>query len=208
MYNSGISVKQLVEQLKSEISVSAVITDDSYVQWINTVEQTVYSEVIRELRLLTLTDTLTSPVKFESIPFLRIADDESYIVYDDIHKVFANGVELAHTTIVSGYRFNENAYWRENNGIGYRLEDGSIADVLEVYYHVRPKLKTIGSLSDNVEQIRLPPEWIELVSARCRGEAYKLSDADELAAKWLNDYNIALGNFKLWVAGNTVTYGE
>lgn len=206
MYNSGISVKQFVEQLEDEISVSANITKESYIQWINTVEQTVYSEIIRELRRISLTSDLSSPV---SLNTAYHETDEESLIFDDIHKVYADDVELAPTTLVSGYRFNENAYWRENNNIGYRLDDGTTAGVLDIYYHVRPKLKSISSVDDdNNDTIRLPPEWIELVAARCRGEAYKLGDADELAAKWLNDYNVALGNFKIWILGNTVTYGE
>lgn len=205
MYNSGISVKKLVEQLKDEISVSANITDESYIQWINTVEQTIYSEVIRELRRISLTSNTNSPVQLNTFP---VSLDEETPVFDDIHKVYADGYELIPTTIVSGYRFNENAFWRENDNIGYRLDDGATAGVLDIYYHVRPKLKSVSSLADNSDTIRLPPEWIELVASRCRGEAYKLGDADEFAGKWLNDYNVALGNFKLWVDGNTVTYGE
>lgn len=205
MYNSGISVKQFVEQLEDEISVSANITKESYIQWINTVEQTVYSEIIRELRRISLTSDLSSPV---SLNTAYHETDEESLIFDDIHKVYADDVELAPTTLVSGYRFNENAYWRENNNIGYRLDDGTTAGVLDIYYHVRPKLKSISSVDDDNDTIRLPPEWIELVAARCRGEAYKLGDADELAAKWLNDYNVALGNFKIWILGNTVTYGE
>lgn len=205
MYNSGISVKQFVEQLEDEISVSANITKESYIQWINTVEQTVYSEIIRELRRISLTSDLSSPV---SLNTAYHETDEESLIFDDIHKVYADDVELAPTTLVSGYRFNENAYWRENNNIGYRLDDGTTAGVLDIYYHVRPKLKSISSVDDDNDTIRLPPEWIELVAARCRGEAYKLGDADELAAKWLNDYNVALGNFKIWILGNAVTYGE
>lgn len=205
MYNSGISVKKLVEQLKDEISVSANITDESYIQWINTVEQTIYSEIIRELRRISLTSNTNSPVQLNTFP---VGLDEEMPVFDDIHKVYADGYELIPTTIVSGYRFNENAFWRENDNIGYRLDDGSTAGVLDIYYHVRPKLKSVASFANDNDTIRLPPEWIELVASRCRGEAYKLGDADELAGKWLNDYNVALGNFKLWVDGNTVTYGE
>lgn len=205
MYDSGTSVKQLVEQLKEEISVSTVITDASYIRWINTVEQTVYSEIIRELRHSSLTDSLVSPISLADIVH---PSNEAQPVFDDIHKVYADNIELMPTTIVSGYRFNENAYWRENNSIGYRLDDGSTAGVLDIFYHVRPQLKSTDSLSNDNDVINLPPEWIELVSSRCRGEAYKLADTDELAAKWLNDYNIALGNFKLWIGGNTITYGE
>ena len=53
----------------------------------------------------------------------------------------------------------------------------------------------------------LPVEFIDLVKAKLRGEAYKLANEDNHAAKWLNDYNTLLETFKAWIADKSANFG-
>ena len=53
----------------------------------------------------------------------------------------------------------------------------------------------------------LPPELIDLAKAKLRGEAYKLANEDGLAAKWLNDYNVLLETFKVWIQSKAPAFG-
>jgi len=65
-----------------------------------------------------------------------------------------------------------------------------------IVYLVRPIVKTTA-VSGNV---MVPYEFIDLITAKLRGEAYKLCNEDAVAAKWLNDYNALLESFKQWLA--------
>ena len=53
----------------------------------------------------------------------------------------------------------------------------------------------------------IPLEFIDLVKAKLRGEAYKLVNEDGIASKWLNDYNILLETFKLWITSKSSNFG-
>ena len=53
----------------------------------------------------------------------------------------------------------------------------------------------------------VPVEFIDLVKAKLRGEAYKLVNEGEIAAMWLNDYNILLETFKAWISEKAPNFG-
>ena len=46
-----------------------------------------------------------------------------------------------------------------------------------------------------------------MLLSRLRGEIYKVSNEDALAAKWLADYNAELETFKVWAAQHGEVYG-
>ena len=59
----------------------------------------------------------------------------------------------------------------------------------------------------DTDNVMVPLEFIDLVKAKLRGEAYKLANEDVLSAKWLNDYNILLENFKMWISEKNSNFG-
>ena len=50
-------------------------------------------------------------------------------------------------------------------------------------------------------------EFIDLAKAKLRAEAYKVANEDNLAAKWINDYNVLVETFKAWVEEKRATFG-
>ena len=76
------------------------------------------------------------------------------------------------------------------------LSDGK-NDRLRVIYLVRP-LRYHEESESTV--IPLPDEFIPMLAARVRGEAYRLAGEDELAAKWLAVYNAGLADFYDYLA--------
>lgn len=209
MFDSGIKVKDLIAQIREEAEISYDVTDDSFVQWLNSVEQLLYSEVIREQKQYSFgIDSPQIKTKSESEGALHLIcgfpkyDDEADMRFEDVHAVYVDGRQLIRTTLTSGAIFPD-AYYKELDGMGVNLP--SAPDEITVMYCVRPELKSKDLTGD--ETVKVPAEFIDLVTAKLRGEAYKLSNEDALAAKWLNDYNILLETFKAWVAGKQSSFG-
>lgn len=154
------------------------------------------SEFIKPARAA-LTEDI--PVILCSLPTNQ---SEAPVRFEDIHAVYADDVQMIKSTLSSGTIFYD-AYFKEENKLG--LHFSKIPNNLSLVYTVRPVLKTVGNIS--TERVKVPAEFIDLVKAKLRGEAYKLANEDALAAKWLNDYNILLDTFREWVLSRSPSFG-
>jgi hypothetical protein len=195
MFDSGKSVKELITELKDEVDIALEIPSSTYLVWLNSVEQLCYSELIKEQRETKVINP-TTPVTMES---LSVSENEAPIRFEDIHAVYADDVQLIKSTLASGGVFPD-TYYKKNDSLGFNSPFKT--QILKVIYFARPKIKT--SEEGNV---MLPIEFIDLVKAKMRGEAYKLVNEDALAGKWLNDYNVMLENFKAWCNNRASQFG-
>ena len=203
MFDSGISVNYLVDELINEVDIALDIPKATYVEWLNSLQQLLYTEIIKEQRKITLKSPLQSPISLSLIP---IQENENTPRFEDIHAVYADDIQLIKSTVASGAIFLD-TFYKENNNIGYRTK--KVPTELNIVYIVKPALITImlGSTAINEVNIMVPVEFIDLVKAKLRGEAYKLANEDALAAKWLNDYNMLLETFKAWIAEKSPNFG-
>lgn len=198
MFDSGISVKSLIEELKNtEVDIALDIPDKTYEEWLNSLQQLLYTEVIKEQKKVTITGTTQSPIELSSI---IVSYDENTPRFEDIYAVYADDTQLIKSTVTSGHIF-PNTFYKEDDNIGYNTKN-TPAEITIVYI-VKPALIT-STYSTNV---MVPVEFIDLVKAKLRGEAYKLANEDSIAAKWLNDYNILLETFKAWIAEKSPNFG-
>lgn len=209
MFDSGISAKDLVAQLKDEADVAVPISNLSYIQWLNSLEQLIYTEIIQEQGKI---EVKSGSRPYIEIDTLTVPSGESSIRFEDVYAVYVDfGIhydvmpQLIKSTLASGNVFY-NVYYKDGNNIGYRLKEPP--NGFTIIYIVRPALKTVTS-NDVIDSgnVMLPVEFIDLAKAKLRGEAYKLANEDALAAKWLNDYNVLLENFKTWMAAKQSNFG-
>lgn len=199
MFNSGISAKDLVAQLKNEVDVAIPIPNVSYVSWLNSLEQLLYTELIQEQGVLEL-DSVSSGVI--GIDTLNVPNGENAVRFEDIHAIYADDVQLIESTLASGVIFH-NTYYKVSNNIGLNMKKQP--QTIKIIYYVRPALKTEDNA--DTEYVKVPIEFIDLVKAKLRGEAYKLANEDSLSAKWINDYNVLLETFKMWLTGKQSEFG-
>ena len=207
MFYSGISAKSLIEELKNtEIDIALDIPDSTYVAWLNSLQQLLYTEVIKEQKKVILdTAIYQNPIRLSALE----ADGENTPRFEDIHAIYANFdkkiVQLKKSTLTSGTIFYD-TYYKENDHLGYKTREEPKS--LTVIYIVKPALVTTtthGNVND--VNVMVPVEFIDLVKAKLRGEAYKLANEDNLAAKWLNDYNVLLDTFRAWIADKAPNFG-
>ena len=195
MFDSGKTVSELITEIKAEADVSLKIPDATYIGWLNELEQLCYTEIIKEQREIDIKNP-TSPI---SVSDLTVSEDEAPIRFEDIYTIYADYVQLSKTTLASGYIFPD-TFFKKGNDIGFNY-DGLIMD-MKIIYFAKPKVKK--SADGNV---MLPIEFMHMAKAKLRGEAYKLVNEDALASKWLNDYNIAIENFKTWCNNKSSQFG-
>ena len=203
MFDSGISVKSLVEELKNtEVDIALEIPNATYVTWLNSLQQILYTEVIKEQKKKAFNARVTN----NSIDISSIVETgENTPRFEDIHAVYADKTQLIKSTVASGVIFPD-TFYKQNDNVGYNTKFAP-AEITIVYY-VKPALVTVTENDEiNDANIMIPIEFIDLVKAKLRGEAYKLANEDAIAAKWLNDYNVLLETFKAWIAEKSPNFG-
>lgn len=197
MFDSGIPVSEFIEDLKAEIDIALPISNKTYISWVNGLEQMLYTEFIKEQGKVVV-ENPENPVEIDS---LTVPENESPIRFEDIYTIFADNVQLIKSTAASGTIF-PNTYYKQGVDIGYNTDVAP--EKLTIVYYVKPALKTDEIESGN---IMLPIEFIDLMKAKIRGEAYKLANEDGIAAKWINDYNVLLESFKVWALTKQPQFG-
>ncbi len=201
MFDSGIKVKDLIDQINAEADIALDIPDESYVQWLNSLQQLLYTEIIKEQKKITVSEWENNLVDISSIK----ETNENAPCFEDIHAVYTDdGTQLIKSTVASGVIF-PNTYFKITDKLGFNTEE--TPKHLTIVYFVRPALVKDSKSAMEDAKVMIPIEFIDLVKAKLRGEAYKLANEDALAAKWLNDYNILLETFKAWVATKNANFG-
>lgn len=199
MFDSGIKASELIEQIKDEADIAVPIPDSSYILWLNAIEQLLYTELIREQGKTAVSGLVVSTV---GIGTLTVQKGEAPIRYEDIYAVYADKKQLIESTVASGTIFKD-TYYKTGNDVGINLSQK--ANTITFIYIVKPALKTASNISST--NVLVPLEFIDLVKAKLRAEAYKIANEDNLAAKWINDYNVLLETFKLWLSGKQPEFG-
>lgn len=199
MFDSGIALSDIIQDLNLEVDIAVDIPDTSYIAWLNSLEQLLYSEFIQEQREIIIKNMSDS---FIDMSTLNTLSDEEKIRFEDIYTMYADDVQLIKTTLTSGDIF-KNTYFKYTTG--FKINCEKTPDKIRLIYFVKPKTKTKDNYSDIT--VKMPSEFIEVIKSKLRGEAYKIANEDVLAAKWLNDYNILLENFKTWLANRQAQFG-
>lgn len=201
MYDSKVSVAEVVRMLESEVDIQSAIDYNSCARWITSLEQLIYTDIVKDYRsteVLLQGDVLCIDQIFVEEGYNKPTFDEIVKVYDEIDELVRCGPIAAH-------QFSEDKpiYWNEGETVHAKiLRDG--VDHLLVIFKARPEIK----MDESADTVKVPYEWLEMVLSKVRGEAYKIAGDDAQAAKWLNDYNTQLESFKAWCNERQKWFGE
>lgn len=207
VFDSGVSAGDLISKVRQETDIALPIPDELYLEWIGAVEQLLYSEIIRQ-RKKYITEDISEGVGTIKLSDITPSDKEDNVRFQDIDTVFWGTEQLIFSTLTAGGIF-QGCWWQDGENLGYHVgvtsdESGTgiVSHPVTVIYFVRPKFKT-----DPAQNINLPREFLSLVSAYLRGQAYKIANEDALAAKWINDYNILVETFRGWMETKQARFG-
>lgn len=199
MYDSGVKCSDFINSIIGEADISIEIQSDSWYRWLNTVEQFIYTEILDEYASAEI-DYASDSVTLST---LTVPSGCASVTYDDVISVYADGVQVEKSGIKGVMNFSDkNLYYTDYNG-NLVLSLTEVPNKITVIYRLRPIMKT----ETNNYNIAVPAEFLDMVSARLRGEAYKIANEDGLAGKWLADYNTQLESFKVWAEKRNKRYG-
>lgn len=201
MYHSGVTVGELIVEMQEEVDIAGVVPDSAYYRWISSLEALLYSDVL----LFDRQASLAAVDGFLDLSLLTVGEGERAVLFDDVRKVYLDGEELTRSGRVGAYQFDEekSIYYPDENGIRVSVYGEGGDETYDIIWRVIPAPKT-----GDGDEVMLPMEWLDMVMARLRGEAYKVANDDEQAAKWLGDYNTQLTSFREWAAVRGQRYGE
>ena len=204
MYDSGIAARTLISNVSSEADITIPIDSESWYRWINAVEQFVYTEILNEYTSVTLNYAELTNDTINLNNDITTANGCAAPNFDDIIKIYADETELDRTSVISGLIFVDKPLYYTDYSGNIKMNLTGYPENIVIIYRLRPELKS--SVTDR--NINVPIEFIDMLAARMRGEAYKIANEDNLSAKWLSDYNIQLESFKLWATRRNERYGE
>jgi hypothetical protein len=194
VFESGKTAQTLVSAIKAEVDAAPAIPAEEYYGWIDEAEQLLYSEIIKEIHVYTEQNP-ACPISFAAMT--KPGADTP--IFEDVYAVRAGETQLFKSTAAGG--LFPDTYWKQDDALYFNAQPAPA--VMTVYYFIRPALKSASPANT----IKLPLQFVPLLKAKLRGEAYKLVNEDTMAAKWLNDYNALLEQFKRYIAERQPQFG-
>ena len=139
MFDSGVTVSELIESINAEADISYDIPDESYILWLNSLEQLLYREVIKEQNehLFDIDGAPFSGV----LPLVNVKknENEDVIRFEDIHAVYSDDTQLIKSSLASGVLFPD-TYYKISGGVGLNLVNTK-PNKIKIIYFVRPAIK-------------------------------------------------------------------
>lgn len=208
MFDSGISAKNLIAELKNDIDVATEIPNSAYITFLNSLEQMLYADFIKEQAQMKIPNGTITEIPSEiTLDTLPVADNEDKITFEDIYSVYVNhNLQLIKTSAANGQIFG-NSYYKNGGKLIYNVKNP--LKEIRIIYTVKPKPKTVNA-NDEIQEgnVNVPIEFIELVKAKIRYEAYMLVNEFGIAANWVNVYNSLLTAFGEWLSARAPQFGQ
>ena len=202
MFDSGYSAEKIICEIESETNIAFPVDRTNYVTWINAFEQPLYSDIICEQR----TSELPFKTSFFAAELDFCAYDEDVPRAGDIKTIFCvdkdgriRECERVSMGAVSAGICSKYAYVGTGERFLLHVPDAESEDKIRVIRHARPVPKQLigESVAGN---IALPADHLEMLRCKLRGEKYRLLNEDTLCAKWIDEYNARLEDFKTFIA--------
>ena len=197
MYKSSITAKSLIDRLMAEADFSPVIPLGAYIDWLNALESRLYSEIIKEIWAVEANVTVSGTEAYVAMSSIDPGSTEDYPValprVQDIVSVMADGVVFERSGGRLVHEVPGNKFYERGGDIVITTATVAVPSKVTVLFTVRPEPKSAENYTERY--IMMPDEFIPMAEAYIRAQAYKVANEDDLAAKWIGEYNTDLQNF-------------
>lgn len=145
MFDSGISQKDLIDEVIKEMDVAENIPYSKYEYWYNSLIQLLYSEIVKEGQSRTVTVNIENNQADIRLEDINAGDGTIEVPrFEDVTAVFVNGYELSRSTFISGTHLR-NSYWSKgSDSITIWTDYGEDDTDVEIRFNVRPCIFTEG----------------------------------------------------------------
>ena len=189
--------EKIFKMIRAEVESYKNVSDDILLLACNVELQQLYSQVIKKQVMGT-----GSIISKKGIA-VAMSEFPGEVPFEDVVLVRCNGETFMHTSPKDAGAYN-NCYFEDSYGGISVITDKDMSADAEVYYIYRPAEVDSVSSKANVE---LPTEYVPMLMAAIRTEAYKQVNEDALSAKWANDYNAYRESFDAWVESTRPQFG-
>lgn len=196
MYRASVTCRALLDEVSGSLGLFTPPTRAHLRTLLNGFFSRLYTEVVREIATTdaTVTDGAVSVFSLshpEGTAAIR-PEDVCYVQAGLRQLHYLTPAEFPLFTAEDG-RF----YTLDGDALRVTLPEDETAS-LTVCYFTRPAAVT--ETNESTCSVPLPDEFLPLITSRLRGECYREAGEDEMAAKWLGDYNAILAEFREAVA--------
>lgn len=184
MFDSGITVKALFEQINGEADIAPDVSADVLLQSYNGLIKALYRDIIKNEKMQ----------EYESI-------SESGVVLldgnaEDVYRVYTEDFFELEKVNLTFALVTSRMCWYVSGADTITLKnfDGEFCYV--VTYEIPED-------ADSVEfegNVPVPLDFVDMVKAKIRGDMYNISNDDDLSSKWYGVYNTRLDDFRMWIA--------
>lgn len=196
MFDSGIKVKDLFEQIENEADIAIGIDDDVLLQSYNGLIRGLYRDIIQNEKMKEYDG---EDIDANGVVTLDCDSEDVYRVYTkDFFEL--EKVNLTFALITS------RMCWYVSGADTITLKNFDDDSCYVVNYEIPDKVGTIKSNGNSIIDpdpiVPVPIDFIDMVKAKIRGDMYNVANDDDLAGKWYGTYNARLEDFKLWITEN------
>lgn len=189
MFSCNVNAKTLLDETVAELGLYEELPRASLRAALNEAIGRLYIEVVREEAEIPCSP-IDGVIKLST---LSLPADNASLRAEDILRI-RKGLSQIH--YLPPHRF---LLVKSEDGNFYTVRDQSLiftptytGHALHLIYRCRPRSY---SERDEGRVLPVPDEYVTLLRAKLRGEAFKLANEDALAAKWLGEYNAILPAF-------------
>ncbi len=182
MFDSGMTVKTLFDQIKSEADIAIDVEDDVILNIYNGLITGLYRDIVKnEVYSEEEIEDNTVNLDFSCEDIYRVFDS-SYFEAEKVNPVYA--------------LVTDRVCWFVSGGKQIKVKNFPDEKCI-IFHYEMPDLPDEVGAEINVP---VPIDFIDMVKAKIRGDMYNISNDDDFAAKWYGVYNTRIEDFKLFVA--------